>query len=160
MTPDFWAALAAHQGTGRVHFGQDLKSAAARIFGPVYLATPYSRRALIDGRFDWDAADRAAAQAGWQVIALARRGITALAPVVLAHAGCRAVAGDTPAAADQMARLAADGPFWAVWCAPLLDACKFVWVPQIDGWRESAGIRAEIVSALEAGKIVLIEGVA
>ncbi len=100
----------------------------------IYLASPYSHPdpAVRDERFD--AACRAAAR-----LTLAGRAV--LAPVVQGHALARfGVAGDWS--------------FWAPLARDYIARCDEVVVLQLDGWRESEGVQAEMALAAALGKRV------
>lgn len=113
----------------------------------VYLATPYSKRAVgPDGRYSTFLAGAAAFEAALWSAALARRGVTAISPIVLAHEACAACCDLDPL----------DATMWSRWCAPLLKACDVVVVPDIHGWRDSDGVRAEIRWAAERGVPVFL----
>ncbi len=117
--------------------------------GQVYLATPYSKRA-IDERGCWSiyhsvgALSEAARWAG----RFARAGVSAVSPIMIsaqivhdAYAGERCPPGDFPAL---------DAARWQVWCRPILASSRAVVVPMIDGWNQSDGIWREVLIALHA----------
>jgi hypothetical protein len=132
---------------------------AARGLPPlVYLATPYSKRARdAAGAFDWAAADEAAREANAYCAAFERLGLTAISPIVNAHAIVRRHGVEMgPQAA---AALALDAVHWTRWCAPLLAACGAVYVPALRGFDVSDGIAHEVAEALAANKPVVYEAV-
>ncbi len=123
--------------------------------GQVYLATPYTLQAAPDGVFDADAAAAAMAEAALVMMVLALTGVSAVSPIVLAHVGCGEMFETMGAAWAE--GLALDGAFWQRWRRPLLLASRLVYVPAIDGWRASAGIRREVLSSLAEGRRVIFE---
>lgn len=114
---------------------------------PVYLATPYTRRAAgPDGCWCAERSRAALAEAAREAARLAAVGVTAVSPVVLAVSmvEAEAEAGAVPGPRlDPM-----DEGFWRDWCRPILDACCAVVVPDLPGWRESAGVWREVRLAL------------
>jgi|GEM_PF-5484439 len=137
----------------------DLVSSRVLAGSLVYLATPFSKRAVDDGAFSWNLAAGAAHDArvwqGW----LAAHGVTAISPISAAYegllgnsggVGCYAIPGGFGALrSDQPDPL--DAVFWEAWCKPLLEASDCVVIPPIEGWRDSAGIAAEVAAADEHG---------
>ena len=118
----------------------------------VYLATPYSKIAVgDDGQWDVGLSFDAMMRAAHWARHLALEGITAVSPIVqsaeMVHASC--VFESDPL--DPM-----DADFWTAWCAPLLEASAAVVVPPIRGWRESLGIRHEVIEALTSGRPVFV----
>lgn len=145
--------LDALRGSLLVHWGQSPRDVAKRASGLVYLATPYTKRAAPGGVFDWGAADRAARDAAECASILSFQGCTAVAPIVLAH---QMIAVQLGTSRQKIAeRNALDAAFWTRWCAPLLWACRFVYVPDLTGWRESEGIAHEIAQAHAYNKIIM-----
>lgn len=117
----------------------------------VYLATPYSKRAVDAAGAYCPAGAREAARGAvaWSA-RLAEDGITAISPIVLSQA----MADTFPSAIDPL-----DADFWNRWCAPLLMRCQAVIVPPMAGWRESAGVRHEVATAAGLGlPVYVIEG--
>lgn len=153
---DFWAALA---GDVRVRWGVLPGSEAVRGQVPVYLATPYSLRAAPGGVFDPGLAHEAFADAVRFLRILTLADVPAVAPIVQSHAViCHLLAyaeGDEGLA--QVGAFALDGAFWEALNAPLLLACRALYVPDIAGWRESAGIRAEVAAMLARNRPVLVQ---
>jgi Domain of unknown function (DUF1937) len=100
----------------------------------IYLASPYSHPdpAIREVRFE--AACRAAA-------GLISAGHAVFAPVVQGHS---LVGYGIPG----------DWAFWAPLARQHLAQCDEVLVLQLDGWRESEGVRAEMALAAELGKRV------
>jgi Domain of unknown function (DUF1937) len=100
----------------------------------IYLASPYSHPDLQvrDARFD--AACRVAAR-------LIRTGKPVFAPVVQGH---------------PLARygVPSDWTFWRPLAREYLSRCDELVVLQLDGWRESEGVQAELAMASELGKRV------
>lgn len=110
----------------------------------VYLATPYTRpvQQMIAGGWALrDAELVIAREAAAEVAELARLGVSAVSPIVLAVA-LRHARG--PMAAPEPF----DADFWTRWCAPILQASGAVVVPDLPGRRESEGIWHEITVSL------------
>ena len=148
--------LPAHDHPGTV-WGLPPARAALQLSGLVYLATPYTKRAAPGGVFDWGAADDAYRDALGALAAMERLGITAVSPIVQAHLIVRRHA--SAMGPQGAARLALDADHWMRWCAPMLAACRAVYVPAIAGWDQSAGIAFEVAEALDRNKPVIFEGV-
>lgn len=154
MTPrDLWAGWldpsAPARRAGLLHVGVGAPDVALRVSGgrPVYLATPYTLRATgADGRLDPYASAAAADDAARAAAALARFGVAAVSPIVLAAAMC-----DHDPCLDPL-----DDAFWTGWCRPLLDACGAVVVPAIDGWADSRGVAHEVAVSLGRMRPVLV----
>ena len=138
-----------------MHWGQDTTEAARRLSGLVYVATPYTKLAAPRGVFDWPRADAAAHKAAGAVAMLAMRGVSAVSPIVIAHAACDWWHSQVNAGFAERAAL--DAMFWTRWCAPLLDAARMVYVPAIEGWHESDGVAREVAHALSGCKPVIFE---
>lgn len=141
-----WSLLLGAAARGElplVHAGATPAQVAREVAGIAYLATPYSKVVLdADGCWDLRLSLEAMARAARASGVLARAGITALSPIVLAaemchcdHCGQRLL--------DPL-----DAAFWTRWCAPLLDAARAVVVPDIRGWDRSDGIWHEVITAL------------
>ena len=95
----------------------------------IYLASPYSHPDPLVRQIRFDAACRAAA-------ALIKAGHAVIAPIVQGHPLVRfGVPGDWS--------------FWAPLAREYIARCDEVLVLQIDGWRESQGVRAELALARE-----------
>jgi hypothetical protein len=100
----------------------------------IYLASPYSHPDPLVRQARFDAACRAAA-------ALVAGGKAVLAPIVQGHSLVRyGVPGDWS--------------FWAPLARTFIARCDEVVVLQIDGWRVSHGVQAEMALASELGKRV------
>ena len=133
---------------GKVYFGAGPATVAKWVHGgaPVYLATPYSKRATRAGKWAHDLSLYASAQAAREMSRLARVGITAVSPIVQA---AEMVHSEVAEAVDGKPRLdPLDGEFWERWCRPLLDTCCAIVVPNIEGWEQSAGIHHEVMTVL------------
>ena len=132
----------------QVRFGADAGEVARRSGGRVvYLATPYSKLVVdAEGRFcrvrHLDAVMRAAAVCA----ELARCGVTAVSPIVLAGTMC-----DAARCLDPL-----DEKFWNAWCLPLLAVSGSVYVPEIKGWSASRGVWTEACWALTRGVPVMV----
>lgn len=131
-----------------------LDAFCAVAFGQVYVATPYTRRAAPEGVFMFDHAADAAKEALEVQLALTLAGVCAVSPIVQAHA---MVLARRRAGLSEAARFALDAAFWTAWCAPMLHASRWVYVPAIEGWTRSDGIRHEVTEALAANKLVWLE---
>jgi hypothetical protein len=153
----FWAGLS---GDPRVRWRVKPADPLLRGVQPVYLATPYSRRAAPDGVFDLALADAAAADAARVLRIMTQAEISAIAPIAQAHLVIRDLWADADGA-EGRARVGAyalDAGVWARWCRPLLHACRGVHVPAIVGWCESDGIRFEVADALARNVPVFVQG--
>lgn len=146
----FWASLTDNPLVRFGVLGQDVPGIVS---GQVYLATAYSKRVLIGGDFIEDRSRRLANEAAYVQMLLAKLGVTAVSPIAQAH--LMLVAGVW---GPDRGKVALDAAFWTRWCAPMLDASTWVYVPDLPGWRESDGIRHEVAQALRRNKPVLIGG--
>jgi len=141
--PDWMGAF----GSDAVLIGATVDDVAARCGGrAVYLATPYSREVVVADAWDWGLSMRASVVAAAQIGRLARAGVTAISPIVMATDACHA-----DRALDPL-----DQAFWSAWCMPLLSACGLVYVPPLLGWARSRGVGAEIEWAIAHRVPVLI----
>ncbi|MDI3335885.1 DUF1937 family protein [Defluviimonas aestuarii] len=146
QTPD-WQALAriAREKALLVRFGETDESVAALASGLVYLATPYSKVTLDDrGNWSFHASADAMERASRVSARLAKLGITAVSPIVMAADMCH-----TDATLDPL-----DADFWTRWCAPILAASRSVVVPSIPGWDQSVGIWHEVREAIGRNRTV------
>lgn len=122
---------------------------AQRARQPVYLATPYSLEVTgPDGRWQMDRSHRMVVLAAMEAARLARVGVTAISPIVLSGDMCHVDTGLDPLGAG----------FWHRWCAPVLNACGAVVIPEIPGWWRSRGVWREACFALGAMMPVFIYG--
>lgn len=137
-----------------VSWGQSVDDVVRRTAAQVYLATPYTRRVAPGGAFQLRRSRAVADEAAALALFLARRGVSAVSPIVQAHAMVAVLHGRVYDRA--LAEFALDAAFWTRWCRPLLEASRAVYVPELAGWDESDGIAHEIAAALAAGKPVLI----
>lgn len=154
-TPD-WSALHAYEGVSlRRDIGPDeMRHFLSRL---VYLATPYTRRAVDEnGAWCLDLSIAAAAEASAWAWRLTRAGLSVVSPIMLSaqmvhdeYAAERA----SPDAIDPL-----DHRAWEAWCAPILARCEVVAIPPIAGWDESLGVWREAVGALAVNKTVLLLG--
>lgn len=154
---DFWAPLA---GDPRLRWGVRPADGALQGLAPVYLATPYSRRAIgPDGLFDLMRAQDACADALRVLRILTLADVPAFAPIVQSHAViCDLLASAScDAGAAQVAGFALDGAFWERLNRPHVMACRSLYVPDIAGWQDSVGIRAEVAAMLARNRPVLIQ---
>lgn len=144
--PD-WAALAdSAWGGGLLAEGVGLAQAASVLRGSlVYLATPYSREVVEDGRFVPYLSDKMGDEAALWSRRLALQGVTAVSPIVAAVA-MLGWGGIDPL--DQV--------FWTNWCRPLLQGCDAVVIPPIPGWDRSQGVWVEALVALRSNRRVLL----
>lgn len=128
-----------------IRFGATHESVAAAADGLVYLATPYSRIALNDlGNWSFHASAEAMERASRAAAKLAKAGVSAVSPIVMAADMCH-----SDVTLDPL-----DAPFWSSWCAPLLAASHAIVVPDIPGWDRSVGIWHEVLEALSRNKPV------
>jgi hypothetical protein len=119
---------------------------------PVYLATPYSRRAIDDaGRFDLDRSRAAIELAVYESARLLQEGISALSPIAISGAMIHAnlERGWGLKLPDPL-----DGRAWARWCGPLIDASCAVVVPDLAGACRSDGVRQEVLYAISRNRRV------
>ena len=100
----------------------------------IYLASPYSHPDAIVRQARFDAACQATAD-------LIRAGLPVVAPVVMGHPLVRY-------------GLSGDWSFWQPLAKECLRRCDKLVVLQIDGWRESEGVQAEIQLAADLEKRV------
>ena len=100
----------------------------------IYLASPYSHPDPLARQARFDAACRAAA-------GMIRAGQPVFAPIIQGHP---LVPYGVPS----------DWSFWEPLAREYLKRCDAVFVLQLDGWRESEGVQAEIALALELRKRV------
>lgn len=133
---------------GLLHMRAGVEDVVRRLRGRlVYLATPYSRE-VVDpqsGRFEvWRGEAMAYEAARWSAI-FAASGVTAISPIVAAHAA------DAGGSLDPL-----DASFWTAWCAPLLSACGAVVVPPIVGRERSSGVFYEAAFALRRNVRVMV----
>lgn len=154
--PD-WAALHVYEG---VTLRRDVTVAELRrlaMGGLVYLATPYSRRAVDErGRWSLDLSITAMSEASVWAWRLTRAGLSVVSPVMMsAQMVHDEYASERP---HQNALDPLDGRAWETWCTPMLAAAQLVVIPPIDGWDRSAGIWREAVAALGANKPVFLMG--
>lgn len=148
--PDFWQGLT---DNSLVRFGVLGRDVPGIVSGQVYLATAYSKRVLAEGVFSEDLSRRLANEAAFVQMALAKLGVTAVSPIAQAHLMLMAGVWG-----PDRGSVALDAAFWIRWCAPMLDASTWVYVPDLPGWCESDGIRHEVTQALRCNKPVLIGG--
>ncbi len=119
---------------------------------PVYLATPYSRRAVDEaGVFNPARSREAIDCAVYESARLLQEGVSAISPISISgamiHANLERGWGlDLP---DPL-----DGRAWALWCGPLIDASCAVVVPDIDGALQSDGVRQEVLYAISRNRRV------
>jgi hypothetical protein len=100
----------------------------------IYLASPYSHPDPLVQEARFESACRTTAE-------LVRAGQAVFAPVVQGHSLVRyGVPGDWK--------------FWQPLVSDYLARCDEVQVLQLDGWRESEGVQAELALAAEMGKRV------
>lgn len=149
-----WAELVAADGDGDLMFGateRDVLGYVDRGHSIVYVATPYSKRAVTPaGVWDRWLGDVAAGCAVAACARLLHQGVTAVSPIALAHQmvvesmwGGRAI--------DPL-----DQGLWQAWCAPLLEACDAVFIPDLPGWADSVGVLHEAKVTLARQRPVLV----
>lgn len=136
------------QWDGRIWHGAGPATVARYAPGgrPVYLATPYTLRAQVNGKWSYEASLHASAQAARELGRLARVGVTGISPIVQSAEMVHAEAFGRMRDATALDPL--DGEFWHHWCRPILNACAALVVPDIDGWPESAGVLQEVIETL------------
>lgn len=101
----------------------------------IYLATPYNHPdpEVREGRF------RTACNVAGYFFS---RGVYVFSPI--AHTHSIALTRDLPH----------DWEFWCEYDRQMLATCSELWVVEMDGWRESVGVAAEIEIARELGLLV------
>lgn len=147
-----WAALqGAHDGPrGLLRADMVFSDVVAACKGGLaYLATPYSREVLRNGRWSALLSDVKAWEAARWAAWFAVNGVTALSPIAQAVAMINANAGS-----DSLDPL--DAKFWNAWCRPMLRNCDAVIVPPIDGWDRSQGVWMETAWALGRNRRVFL----
>lgn len=154
--PD-WSALHEFEGLTLL---RDIGVAelAARFRGRlIYLATPYSRRAVDEnGAWCLYRSMTAAAEASAWAWRFARAGLTAVSPVMLSAQMVQDEYAAEHPHADALGPL--DHAAWETWCRPMLAAAELVAIPPIDGWDVSRGVWRETVAALAVNKPVIVMG--
>lgn len=151
-----WGSLmqAARRGeVPLVQFGCGPTSVALHANQPVYLATPYTRRAT-DVQGDWDRLGSMGCilDAAQEVRRLKAVGVSAFSPIVLSAMPSHLF--DDPKDFDAHHPL--DAVAWMRWCQPFLNVCAAVVVPDIEGWDHSVGIKAEVGFAISRGVPVFV----
>ena len=138
-----------------VQFGCSPQDVARHGVQPVYLATPYSKRTVEDGAWSLFASIDLMLEAAGEVARLKSVGVSAFSPIVLSAAVVHAAdhAAD-PKEFDEHHPL--DAAAWLRWCQPFLNVCGAVVVPAIEGWDQSAGIKAEVAFAVQRGVLVFV----
>lgn len=153
----FWGALADESGA-LVHFGVGADRVQLRAAGrPVYVATPFTRPVAampkgVNRHIEALHQQKLAAKA---LDALAQNFVSGISPVVQSVAMLETrwqVWGD-----ESAPRGVLDHGFWMAWALRYLDGCRSIWVPDIAGWSESAGVHAEVREALLRNLPVMIE---
>lgn len=152
--PD-WSALHAYEGLTLLR-DFDVVDLAARFRARlIYLATPYSRRAVDEnGAWCLHRSMSAATEASAWAWRLARAGLTAVSPVMLSAQMVQDEYTAEHPHEDAIGPL--DHAAWEAWCRPLLAASELVAIPPIDGWEVSRGIWREAVAALAVNKPVIV----
>lgn len=163
--PFSWGPLiaSAQRGETRLLLLGESPQGVAEMFGPdgfgfVYLATPYSKRAVDrDGRWSLGESGRLEAEAAREVARLKLVGVSAFSPIALScsvvHATLNpfSIKAKPDPAHDPM-----DAACWLTWCMPFLLAARAVVVPDLPGWDQSEGIKAKVTEALGAGMPVIL----
>lgn len=158
----FWAAARVESGLQPLlHFGAGPSDVAVRARGrQVYLASPFRRHIEALQGLDGTEMLRGMIALQWTsaraLDRLAAEGVAAVSPVVqsiaMLESRPRGGLGDLRAH-----RGALDDPFWTDWSRLLLEASGAVWVPAIEGWAHSDGIRREALWALSRNMLVFVE---
>lgn len=151
MRPDWGVIFAPHvidRWQGRIWFcaGPTTVAIYTDKVSPVYLATPYTLRAQVNGKWSYEASLHASAQAARELGKLARVGVTAISPIVQSAEMVHAEAFERMGRSDQLDPL--DVEFWTRWCRPILNVCGGLVVPDIDGWEDSLGVHREVMWTL------------
>lgn len=154
----FWAGAVADAGmSGLLRTGVSVPDLAVRARGrQVYVATPFTLR--LRGRTVYGrgvAAHRVAVEAAQALDALAREGVSAVSPVLMAVSMIQSRSlSEAPTAQGGYL----DHAFWMDWSRRILEASGAVWVPDMDGWQASVGIAREVEWALARNVRVFVEG--
>ena len=157
-----WGALAqsaARGETRKISFGKDPAYVADAIGsgGFVYLASPYSKR-VVDRNGQWSLGLSGAlsAEAAVQVGRLKDVGVSAFSPIVLSAEVVHATLNPFRIKAEPAAQHnPLDAEAWLTWCMPFLWSARAMVIPDVFGWDQSDGIKAEVMEALEAGLPVI-----
>ena len=149
--PGAWERLIADgRAAGLLHTGFDAAAVAGRApAGVHYLATPYSLEVMRAGAWCSNASLQAGLAAADAAARLAAHGVTAISPIAQAALMVQVAGPGRLAPLDQA--------FWTRWCRPLLQVSGSVIVPDLPGWRRSAGILHEVTHALSANLPVYLE---
>lgn len=127
-------------------------------FGFVYLATPYSKRA-VDRHGVWSLREsgRLADEAAKEVARLKLAGVSAFSPIALSSAVVHATLNPFSIKTRPDPRHdPLDAACWLTWCMPFLRAARALVVPDLPGWDQSNGIKAEVTEALRLGMPVML----
>lgn len=151
-----WGSLMIAAARGElplVTFASSPASVALYARQPVYLATPYTRRAT-DAQGEWDVFGSfdCIADATAQVLRLKAAGVSAFSPIVQSAIAAHSVQGSK----EFDAHHPLDAAAWMRWCQPFLNICPAVVVPDIPGWDQSDGIKAEVGFAVARGVPVFV----
>jgi hypothetical protein len=120
---------------------------------PVYLATPYTKRAHVDGVWSHSLSVELMLEAAAEVGRLKWLGVSAFSPIV---ASASVVHAALPGSNEFAAHHPFDATGWLRWCQPFLNVCGAVVVPDLPGWDQSAGIKAEVAFAIGRGVPVFV----
>ncbi|PTV94908.1 uncharacterized protein DUF1937 [Rhodobacter aestuarii] len=150
-----WAEILTPNGpfSPLVHLRATPEVVAQHAAGLAYLATPYTRKVMLNGRWNYDKSVTLSLLAAREGLRLARVGVTAVSPIVQAAEGLHAQAGAPGPKVNPLDRV-----FWTAWCRPMFAAARLVVVPAIPGWDESEGVFAEVTEAVRRNMPVFIYG--
>jgi hypothetical protein len=158
-----WSALAdsaRNGGAPQVTFGAGVSDICQALGsgGYVYLATPYSKR-VVDrlGRWSLGQSGYLEDEASKEVGRLKKAGISAFSPIVASASVVHATL--NPYAIHPVpdpCHDPLDADAWLDWCMPFLWSARALVVPDLAGWDQSKGIKAEVMQALEAKLPVLV----
>lgn len=158
-----WGTIMAASERGELRLlmlGETPQSVAEMIGaeGFVYLATPYSRRAVDRlGRWSLGQSGQLEAEASREVGRLKAAGVSAFSPIAasasVVHATLNpfSIYPKPDPAHDPL-----DAAAWLSWCLPFLAAARAVVVPDLAGWDQSDGIRVEVAEALRRDLPVML----
>lgn len=149
--PDWGVIFAPHvvdRWEGRIWFSAGPTTIATFTdrLAPVYLATPYTLRAQVNGKWSYEASLYASAQAARELGRLARVGVSGISPIVQSAEMVHAEVSERARKVEALDPL--DAEFWERWCRPLLNVSGAIVVPDIEGWEDSAGVHREVMWTL------------
>lgn len=140
-----WQELMRPEGPGAtlIRIGATPQVVAQHYAGLVYLATPYRGIAAPDGVWRYDLSVRAQVLAGRHIHLLARAGVPAVSAVVQ-----QAEAAHARETIPRPRLTAMDAEVWSGCARAILNTCRMVVVPDIEGWHLSEGVALAVHHAV------------